>query len=446
MAWGIIAVGTLVRLAYGLAVNDPMSGPDANGYEPQAQVLAAHGVLTNVCSLVDRHAGYPLVIAAVYDVFGVHQRAFVAVQALLFGLGSFFAYTLARRELGTSVGLVALSLLTLSPALLASSTEFMYEPLFGIGLVAGLDLISRALRAPPWRAVALTIGGGALLGLSTALHPKALAVALPVAAALVLLHGGRTRLVLPVCCLLGVALAPAALAARTAAAGGEVNLGSQFGTSMFRYNPVNDPAGTPTRKGPSQRPASARGTKPCIPTPEAAAAAAARPPSAAARRPPEQDESTHAVVALAGKFRDFWGPMVPPAALGQGTWFHGLNGFRLAPSAVAERSWFEPLATAGQYLWSVLGLALVIGGGWLVLTKRSRRWKLTVFYILPVVVFLAVSLYTVAEARFRLPVAPFYVGLQAVALLALGGMVRKSMVRRSNARDDASLPASSAER
>lgn len=317
-------------------------------------------------------------------------------------------------------------LLTVSPALIASSTEFMYEPLFGISLVAGFDLISRALRSPPRRAIFLTTGGGLLLGLSATLHPKALAVALPLAAALLFLRGGRTRLVLPICCLVGIALAPAALTARTAAAGGEINLGSQFGTSMFRYNPVNSPVGRPTKTRVSKAPIASRDTKPCIravvATPPSASGSARGSASASAASGAER---TSPAVALAVKFRDFWGPMVPPAALEHGTWFHGLNGFRLAPSAVAERPWFDSASTLGQYLLSALGLALGIAGAWLVLRNPARRWKVSIFYVLPVVGFLVVSLYTIAEARFRLPVAPFYVGLQAVALVTLVGAARR---------------------
>lgn len=452
-AWMIILAGTFVRLVYGSLVNDPMSGPDANGFEPQGQVLATSGLLANVCGMVNRHAGYPVAIGMVYDVFGAHQRAFVAVQVILVGLGSYFAYTLAARELGHRVGLVAVALLMLSPALAASSTEFMYEPLLGAGLAGGLDLVSRAVRASRRRGIALAVGGGVVLGLSATVHPKALAIALPIVALLLLRRRPRLALALP--CIAGLMVGPVALGARTAVATGRFDLNDQLGLSMLKYNATNNRLAVPARKSsgrrvrrraaPARAPASP--AKPCIapagyaqaPVGPGAQArpAPARPPardrngrSGSATRPPEQRRTASIQAASAGdvtllgpKLRDFWGPMVLPAAQGHGSWFHGLTVARLAPSSIETRPWFLSVERVGEYLWSGLGAALVLLGTLVILRDRSRR-PAAMFVVLPVLVLLAVSLYTVAEARFRLPASPFYSALQALALVWLAARLR----------------------
>jgi hypothetical protein len=126
--------------------------------------------------------------------------------------------------------------------------------------------------------------------------------------------------------------------------------------------------------------------------------------------------------------RAFWGPMVLPAALHRGTWYHGLTVWRVVPESVASRPWFITFSRVAENLWSALGLGLVVLG--MAIIMRRRRWRAALLLVLPVAVFVGVSLFTVAEARFRLPVAPFYVALQAAALVAIGARLQAWRERR----------------
>lgn len=402
LAWVILTLGVMVRLAYGVLVNDPLSGPDAPTYAQAAERVASHGAFADLRSYVaNRHAGYPILAGMIYTVVGTHQRLFVAVQVLLVGGGLYAAFSLAAREFSNSIGLVALTLLCASPALIAASTEFMYEPLMGAGLVAGLDLLSRARHEVGRRALALAGGGGLLLGCASTLHPKVLAVAIPVAIWVAFRY--HPRFVLAAACLLGVTVAPAALMVRERVATGQFRVSEQLGLTILRYNPMNDAAVPAKVCGPSTPSVS------CSP----AAAGSAD------------------VALLSKKVQDFWAPMVLPGKEGHGNWFHGLSVHRIAPGNIETARWFREAVGALQWLWNGVGGALFAVGAVLAVAHRRTREPTTVLFVFPVFAFLLVAVGTVAEPRFRLPVSPFYVPLQSLALAAVAAHLWSRITRRT---------------
>src|SRR4051812_11044198 len=85
------------RLFYALAVNDPMSGPDAATYGPAADAFAHHGPLAEATGIPRWPAGYPLLLAPFYVLDGA--RLAMAVQVVVVSVATYFAWTLVRREL-----------------------------------------------------------------------------------------------------------------------------------------------------------------------------------------------------------------------------------------------------------------------------------------------------------------------------------------------------------
>lgn len=386
----VVLLGTLVRLLYGLAVNDPMSGPDADTYSSSAAALAHHGLFSDVHNLVARHSGYPVALALSYDVFGVNPRIAVAAQAALVGAAIYCVVRLTQRELGETTALATAVLLSTSPAVLASSTELMYEPAVLVALGAGLDLASRAMHAAPGRRFAALASGSALaLGVAITFHPKVIAVALPLLVWVALVR--RRRPLILALAILVLCVPPLALAGRDAIATGHPQVASHLGIDMFSFRSKN---------AVDAKPADVGGSKPTL--------------------------QLFGEKALA-----FWGPMAAPAALGHGgTWFHQLSVERVVPSSLRASRAVSGMVRGLEYAVDVASALLALGGLALLLLSRPRRWDAIALFGLPVGVFLAVALVTIAEPRFRLPAAVAYVPLQGLAVTAIASRLRRD-ARRS---------------
>lgn len=392
----LLAVTTIVRLVYGLAVNDPASGPDAPTYGGAAEIFASDGPLARAPGIPYWPAGYPLLLAPLYGATGNAVRFAMAVQVAVLSVGTYFSWTLVRRELGGAAAAVTVVALCLSPALTASSSELMYEAPLLAGLAVGLDLLSRASRATPsgrglWKGVA---AGGLVLGLAATMQPKTL-----VPAGLVIaLTGLRMRsVVVPGIAIVGLAVGPLALATRTHAVYGKFALSANFGASMTY--------GLPDRK----RHCRPRSGQDVFAKDRYRTRCALR---YLARHPDE------AVLGMGRHAIDFWAPFTGPRVAGHRTWFHNLSFRRLVPDSIRSTAVFKDADSAASIAWMGAIAGLVLAGLLLGLRDSATRSG-TIFVAVPVLSFLAVSLVAHGDARYRLPVAPYYIALQALAVLAI---------------------------
>ncbi len=395
-ALAIIGVATVVRLLYAVLVNDPASGPDAPTYDGAARVFAANGPFVDAPGIPYWPAGYALLLTPVYAAAGDSARVAMALQVALLGVGSWFAWTLTRRELGRLVAMITLIALSASPALAASSSELMYEVPLLIGTVIGADLLSRSSAALSRRAGRrFAAAGGLVLGLSATMQPKLLVAA----AGLIVLSALRARsAALIVCGCLTLAIGPIALAARTHAADGHFALSANLGTTMLlgledQRPECSLPVGADQFQADRAR---TRCAVEYLVRHPGDAAAAARTNAAA-----------------------FWAPFANHTSY-TGTWFHALSPQRLLPARVRESSAYHSFDDISRALWELAVVALVLAGFVLGLRDPGKRWG-TTFVALPTVAFFAVSLVTRGDARFRLPVAPSYVALQAIAVTVAVG-------------------------
>lgn len=392
----LLAVTTVVRLVYGLAVNDPGSGPDAPTYGGAAQIFASDGPLARAPGIPYWPAGYPLLLAPLYAATGDSARAAMAVQVLAASVGTYFGWTLVRRELGGAVAALTVTALCLSPALTASSSELMYETPLMAGLAVGLDLLSRASRDESARRAGakLAAGGGLVLGVTATMQPKAL---MPAALAIAVTGMRQRSLVIPAIAALTVAVGPLALATRTQYVDGRFALSANLGENL-----ILGLGGRARRhcRAPTQRDIFSKDRK----LTDCAVRYAA-------------DHPDDALVAAGRSAIDFWAPFTGPLT-SRGTWFHNLSFRRLLPASIRNSAAFKDGDSAASIAWMCAVVALMAAGLLLGLRSPASRSG-TIFVALPVFSFLAVSLVGHGDARFRLPVAPYYIALQALAVVAL---------------------------
>lgn len=102
---------------------------------------------------------YPLYIAGVYGLFGVHPLAARLIQAALVGLATcLLIYSLTRRVFGSHVGLVAAGIAAVYTYFVYYSAALMTESFFMVAALASLEMAYRLSEEP-------TVGRAALLGL-----------------------------------------------------------------------------------------------------------------------------------------------------------------------------------------------------------------------------------------------------------------------------------------
>lgn len=119
-----------------------------------------------------RAPGYPVFLAAIYWIAGLNQWFVVRlVQAAVDAVTVVLVERLGRAMFGRGVGLVAASLVALSPPLISSTTFVMSETLYTPLLVAALLVYARALREG---SVGRGWAAGALFGVGALIRPVAL--------------------------------------------------------------------------------------------------------------------------------------------------------------------------------------------------------------------------------------------------------------------------------
>ena len=145
--------------------------PDPYWFSAMGSSLARGEGLAAYGSLLHRRSPlYPLLIGIIYKVFGEHQILVQALQALLFGGTSLFAFDIGRRMYNARTGLLAGVLCALHPALLRYVADFHLETLFTFLLTASVWSGLRFYQAP-------SVKRAAVLGFVSALTALTKAVA-----------------------------------------------------------------------------------------------------------------------------------------------------------------------------------------------------------------------------------------------------------------------------
>jgi hypothetical protein len=174
---------------------------------------------------------YPLVLRAIFDVFGRHYVAVVAVNAIIGTATVFLAYRLARLLLPERYALGAAFLVATDPASIVFSNLMLTETLFAFLLTATLLLLVLGLeRQQAWPAAA----AGLVLGAAILTRP--VAEYLPLVPALILLATRRRPAIVLAAAFVAGALIPAgAWAIRNHAKTGVTTISTIDGHNMLYY-------------------------------------------------------------------------------------------------------------------------------------------------------------------------------------------------------------------
>lgn len=395
-----VAAGTVVRLGWVLTADiDPLSGPDSDTYHQAAIAITRLGPFSAEIPAVPYWpVGYPAFVAAAYQAFGVGSPVVGVLQALAVTVAAGAVLSM-QRHFG-SAALVAAVLLSVNTALIGASALLMYEPLLA-GLLAGAGVLLVG-RHPSRCAVAF-----AMVGVASVIQPKCL-----IAGVLWLVWAARgsSRRAIGAWAVVFL-LAPMTVLVMNHSAFGAWALSANLGPTMRigfndeadgTYNTYSDE----TRRGCEQ--------------------------------PPDLFEQDRALVACAlrwavanptrlpyltaMKVTTFWSPFTGPFTL-RSTWGTRIDIRTEYPAYLTDNETFE----AVDLVWSnifVFGSIVLTVTGLAIQLRRNR--DLAILWGIPVVAFLVVTLGTIGDARFRLPVAGFYLVAQAHALVALGRLLVRS--------------------
>lgn len=416
----VIGIATFVRLVGAAGAIHSGEGPDAPSYLAAAHALASYGLVHAAPNLPFWPAGYPIFIALIFDVFGQAVRVVSAVQVLIFAVASWSLYALIRREFGAIPALYALVLLSVSPAFVAAPNEVMYEPLLGAGLVIAADLISRARRSQSGQRLLIGATGGLVLGLASTMQPKAL-VLVPFAVAWA--FTGRRSVALAAVVLIAAAVGPFAVALRTQDTTGHFALSANFGVTA-RIG-LNDHASggftydLQTLEGCKLPPRLFSRDRVGFTNAELFTSNSML--TMCASRWAIHHPARTLWLGLK-KALYFWSPMTGPTThQRQATWGQPFNILRLFPHSLRDSLPFRIVSNVLFNLWTVLVLASIATG--VALAWRQGCRIATAALLVPVLCFMAISMVTIGDPRFRLPIAPFYIGLQGIALAAVSQRV-----------------------
>jgi 4-amino-4-deoxy-L-arabinose transferase-like glycosyltransferase len=172
LAIAVFVVALVARAALALWLPDEIIWPDGRRYEKIALSLLAG---TGFGDLVDNRRSVPtqpLLIAAVYFVFGKSYAALRLISAVLGAASCVIGFFLARRLFGTTTAIFAGVILALYPHLAYASALFEYPQTLGI-LLIGAFLLAQLDFSDTGRLRALA-GASLLLGLTVLTLPSLL--------------------------------------------------------------------------------------------------------------------------------------------------------------------------------------------------------------------------------------------------------------------------------
>jgi 4-amino-4-deoxy-L-arabinose transferase-like glycosyltransferase len=148
--------------------------PDQVGYRQLGQVLAATGKFTRFPDAVPfvpdvlRMPAYPLFVAAIYKIAGVHQLPVALAQTALFALTCLLVFAIARRIASERVALAAALVTALFPPIPYFGALVMTEVLTTFLFTASIWMALRALES---RRTMTFAAAGVLIALTTLSRP-----------------------------------------------------------------------------------------------------------------------------------------------------------------------------------------------------------------------------------------------------------------------------------
>ena len=197
--------------------------------------MAASGGLFDL-GLV-RPPGYPLFVRAVFEVFGTHYVAVVAVQVVLSAATVALTFWLASLFVSRRFALAAATAVAIDPASIVFANLMLTEAVFALLLTAAIGLVLIARRGDnAW----LALAAGVLLGVAVLVRPVGEYLPIVLLPALVLAWPGRRArsALLAAVVLAGFAMPVGAWVARNVVKTGVPTVSTIDGHNMLHFRAV----------------------------------------------------------------------------------------------------------------------------------------------------------------------------------------------------------------
>jgi 4-amino-4-deoxy-L-arabinose transferase-like glycosyltransferase len=402
--WWIISGGCVLRLlVFSAAVGSPSRfwSADDREYLPLAThlhraYLASSGALFDLG--LRRPPGYPLFIRGIYDVFGRHYAAVVAIQLVLSVATILLTFLLASFLLGQRHALVAAGLVACDPSSIVFANQLLTETLFACLLVAAmLVLVLSVQRHLLWTAAA----SGVVLGAALLVRPIVELIPLVLVPTLVL--AGRSErarsAALAAAFLAGFLIPAGGWALRNYVTTGQPIISTIDGYNMLQYRAVGALANSVTTRQLAQHDVLVELAKRTHPGDNAAEV------SRAELRAGLTILANHPI----GAFKD-WSQGEARLLLGGS---RSETATLLTGKEDRSQSWLRILVALEEIVTVATVLGAIVGAGlWLLGGRRPRELWLV---LLAAVYLIAISGGHEAYSRFRVPVEPLLALFAAIA-------------------------------
>jgi hypothetical protein len=347
-----------------------------------------------------RTPGYPLFIRAIFDGFGHHYAAVIAVQVVISVATVGVTYRLARMLLPSRYALIGAAALAVDPASIVFANQMLTESLFTLLFTGAI-----ALTVLSWqkRSMPIACAAGLTLGLSVLVRP--VAEYLPVVVVLTLLLIGRANrhaAAVAVAFIVGVALPTGTWLVRNYAETGVPIISTIDGHNMLQYRAVGalTQAGEPRQL--AQHDVLVRLAPHVHPGDNAAQVSRA-------------ELSVGASIVAEhplGAFKD-WLKGEAKLLLGPA---RSETATLLTGRETADRTWLRALILVDQ----LLTIAILLAGVAAVIMLLGRRIKIGELWLLvsSVAYLVVISGGHEAYSRFRVPVTPLVAVVGATAVMS----------------------------
>jgi 4-amino-4-deoxy-L-arabinose transferase-like glycosyltransferase len=400
---------------------------DAFGYHARALGVLQSGTFASFGAL--RTPGYPLFLAGVYSLFGVKPAVAIFIQVVLSSFTVALVYDWARMGIGRPAAIVAAAALAVEPHTVFYTVTLMTDTLFVLIFLGSVLTLMHGLRAKRLGLFALS---GLLLGLATLVKPVGQYFPI-VAVVLILIYRGiawrlRWRAIATLVVVFALAIGPWLY--RNHAQYGHIGLSSIQGENLLFYGVACTEVAR-TGRGLEEIRAELR------------EAAAAR--GASEDGNPFDNSRAYQEVALSYirshpmdyAVRHLHGVLNTFASLGTGR----ISEFLRGPSSDLPYQFFAAPGMRESirgFLRSKTPMELVVGGvvgfimvitylaalGGFVALLRERRYFFVAATVIIALYFLA-SVGPIGQARYKLPLVPFYVTLTGRGLLGVWHLVTR---------------------
>jgi hypothetical protein len=172
----VLILSTPLKIYYALSRPLFYSGPDANGYIPAIQDFGSKSFLSPDISFQPYYPpGFPYLLSIFYRLSDSYWIPMAQVfQILAFSLAVYLFFLIVRDNANLQIAQISSLGLALSPAWAVANGEAMYETVYFSFLVFSLHIL---ISIDAKRNLVRSFLGGAILGGTVVVHPRALLVA-----------------------------------------------------------------------------------------------------------------------------------------------------------------------------------------------------------------------------------------------------------------------------